>query len=160
MERNQIGIITKPQALKGEFRVKPALLNLKYYKSFKVVYIANHEYEVERVSIRDTFVIFKVKGIDSCESAETYRNQPIFADMEVVARDDGDYMDYKVFVGGEEIGKIVDINNYGSKDVWSISGKDNMMLPFIDGLIESKDEENMVISLKKELFEQVAVYEN
>lgn len=159
MERNQIGIITKPQALKGDFRVKPSLLNLKYYKSFKVVYIDNKAYDVEKVTLRDTFVIFKLKGIDSCETAETYRNKAIFADMEVVEKDENDYMDYTVIVDGE-IGKIVEINNYGSKDIWSISGDQDIMVPYVDNLIVSRDDENRVLTLDKEIFNQVAVYEN
>ena len=160
MERNQIGIITKPQALKGDFRVKPSLLNLKYYKSFKVVYIDNISYEVEKVTLRDTFVIFKVKGIDSCEMAEKYRNKSIYADMEVVEKDDNDYMDYVVMVGDKEVGKITEINNYGSKDIWSIEGEENIMLPYVDNLVESKDDEKKILTLKEEIFNQVAVYEN
>ncbi len=157
MERINIGIITKPQALKGEFRVKPALLNLKYYKSFKMVFIGNKEYEVEKVTLRDTFVIFKVKGIDSCESAETLRNSDILADMEVVERDTTDYLGYEVIVDGESIGKILSINNYGSKDVWEIEGDSNIMLPFIDGLVSSVDNESMAVVLNSEIFKQVAV---
>ena len=160
MERNQIGIITKPQALKGDFRVKPSLLNLKYYKSFKIVYIDNTAYEVEKVTLRDTFVIFKVKGIDSCEVAETYRNKAIFADMEVVEKDEGDYIDYTVVVNGQEIGTIIEINNYGSKDIWSIEGDNDVMLPYVDNIIVSKDDDNKVLTLDKEIFNQVAVYEN
>ena len=159
MERNQIGILTKPQALKGDFRVKPSLLNLKYYKSFKVVYIDNKPYDVEKVTLRDTFVIFKLTGIDTCEVAETSRNTAIFADMEVVEKDENDYMGYTVIVDGE-MGKIVEINNYGSKDIWSISGDQEIMVPYVDNLIVSKDDENKVITLNKEIFNQVAVYEN
>lgn len=160
MERIEIGMITKPQALKGEFRVKPSLLNLKYYKSFKTVFFAGNEFEVERVSIRDTFVIFKVKGIDDCDVAETYRNTPIYADMEVVSKDDNDYLDFTAILDGEVLGKITAINNYGSKDIWTISGSSEIMLPYVDGLILSKDIENKILNLNKEIFTQVAVYED
>ena len=74
MERIRIGIITKPQALKGEFRLKPDLLNLKEYKILSSVFIDNKEYIVERVSLRDAFVILKVKGVERCEDAELLRN--------------------------------------------------------------------------------------
>ena len=43
MERKCIGVITKPQALKGEFRVKPSLLNLKKYKKLESVFINDKE---------------------------------------------------------------------------------------------------------------------
>ena len=109
---------------------------------------------------RDSFVIFKVTGIDSCEAAENYRNKAIFADMEVVERDDSDYSGYRVIVDGREVGSITEINNYGSKDIWSIEGENNIMLPYIDNLIESKDDEAKTITLNSEIFNQVAVYEN
>ncbi len=160
MERKRIGIITKPQALKGEFRVKPDLLNLKKYKTFKVVYIASIAYEVEKVTLRDSFVIFKVKGVDTCESAEKIRNNEIFADLIQEKVDDNDYVGYVVKVKDEVVGKIVEINNYGSKDIWSIEGDKNLMLPYIDGLIKSSDDETKIVILDEEIFTQVAVYEN
>ena len=160
MERKRIGIITKSQALKGEFRVKPDLLNLKKYKTFETVFIGKNEYSVEKVTLRESFVIFKVKGIDTCESAEALRNTEIFADLTEEKVDDNDYVGYMVIVKNEVIGKIVEINNYGSKDIWSIEGNRNLMLPYIEGLIKSSDDETKTIVLNEEIFTQVAVYED
>lgn len=160
MERKRIGIITKPQALKGEFRVKPDLLNLKKYKTIKVAYVKNTEYEVERVTLRDTFVIFKLKGIDTCESAESLRNTEIFADMAEEKVDEHDYEGYGVFVENSYLGTITEINNYGSKDIWSVEGDKNLMLPYIEGLVLSCDDTQRKIILNEEKFNQVAVYED
>ena len=43
MEKVLVGIITKPQALKGEFRVKPEILNMKQFKKFDCVTINKKE---------------------------------------------------------------------------------------------------------------------
>lgn len=160
MERIRIGIITKPQALKGEFRLKPELLNLKEYKKLSSVFIADKEYLVERVSVRDTFVIIKVEGIDRCEDAELLRNREVFADMEIKYEETFDLQGYDVFVGYKSIGKVVDINNYGSKDILSISGMQSIMLPVIDGLISEVSDDEKKVILNQDLFEQVAVYED
>lgn len=160
MERKRIGIITKPQALKGEFRVKPDLLNLKQYKTFKSIYIDGVQHEVEKVILREGFVIFKVTGVDTCEKAESLRNVEVFADLKQEKVDDNDYVNYEVVVGGSSVGKIVEINNYGSKDIWSISGEKNLMLPYIDGLVDVCDDNAKTITLNKEIFLQVAVYED
>ena len=160
MERNLIGTITKPQALKGEFRVKPSLLNLKTYKKFNKVWIENIEYNVEKVILRDTFVIFKVSEINSCDEAEKLRNKKILAEIELDVEDNFDIVDFDVFVDGESLGKIVDISNYGSKDIMTIQGKSSIMLPIIDGLIEKTNKESKLIECNKNIFEQVAVYEN
>ena len=160
MERIRIGIITKPQALKGEFRLKPELLNLKEYKKLSSVFIDDKEYLVERVSVRDTFVIMKVEGVERCEDAELLRNKEVFADMEIKYEETFDLQGYDVFVGDKSIGKVLDINNYGSKDILSISGMQSIMLPVIDGLISEVSDDEKKVILNQDLFEQVAVYED
>ena len=160
MEKVLVGIITKPQALKGEFRVRPEIFNMKQFKKFDEVIINNQSYIVEKVTLRDSFVILKVKGIDSCESAELLRQKEVYAEMEIDTDDSFDLVGFKVFVSGECIGEIVDINNYGSKDIISIKSKKSCMLPLIDNLIIETNEAEKYIVLDDEIFNQVVVYEN
>ena len=54
-------------------------------------------------------------------------------------------------------GKIVDINNFGSKDIMTIEFDRSCMLPIIDGLIESVDYDSKTVTLSKQIFDQVAV---
>ena len=159
MERKLIGTITKPQALKGEFRLKPTLLNLKKYKKLTEVYINNTTCVVESVSLRDTFVVMKLKGIDNCNDAEKLRNTDIYANIEDNAEQSLDLLNYIVVSAGQELGVIVDINNYGSKDIISVSGQRNLMFPLVDGLVE-KIAEDRKIYLNVEILDQVAVYED
>lgn len=160
MERISIGIITKPQALKGEFRIKPSLLNLKEFKKFKNVFIENKEYNVENVSLRDTFVVMKIDGVNSCNDAELFRNKEIFADIEIKYEEYFDLKGYQVFVGDKQLGVVTDINNYGSKDILSIKGEHSIMLPVIDGLISQVFDDNKKVIIDANIFEQVAVYED
>ena len=159
MDKILIGTITKPQALKGEFRIKPSLFNLKAYKTIENVFIKNKEYKVEKVTLRDTFVIMKVEGVNTCEMAEALRNTPIFAELENEGNDQKSIFDFDVILDGALIGKVKEINNYGATDVLSIKGDKNMMVPYIAGLgIENFEERTF--TLNKEIFEQVVVYEN
>ena len=160
MGRICIGVATKPQALKGQFRLKPNLLNLKNYKKIKNVEISGKDYVVESVSLRDTFVVLKLQGVDTCEIAETFRNREVFAEMEEKVESHLDLMNYKVTVDSKDVGIVEDINNYGSKDILSIVGEESFMIPVIDDLIVNIDENNHIITLNKNIFEQVAVYED
>jgi 16S rRNA processing protein RimM len=156
-----VGVATKPQALKGQFRIKPEINNFKIFKKLDFVVIDNKEYNIESVSIRDAFVIVKLEGIDTCEQAEAFRNKKVFAEIELQEVETHfDLVGFSVIIDNEEIGEVVEINNYGSKDILSISGKDSVMLPIIDGLIKKTNEQNKQLILNKEIFEQVAVYEN
>ena len=161
MNLNLVGVTTKPQALKGQFRIKPEILNLKEFKRFNFLTIDNKEYEIEAVTLRDTFVIVKLKGIDTCEQAESFRNKKVFAEMEVVVEDNFDIIGFAVEINGEVIGKVTEINNYGSKDICTISTNNgDIMLPLIDNLIVSVNEEKLVVVMDKNIFAEVAVYEN
>ena len=161
MNLNLVGVATKPQALKGQFRIKPEILNLKEFKRFNSLTIDNKEYEIEAVTLRDTFVIVKLKGIDTCEQAESFRNKKVFAEMEVVVEDNFDIINFTVELDGEAIGKVTEINNYGSKDICTISTNNgDILLPLIDNLIVSIDEEKLVVIMDKNIFAEVAVYEN
>ena len=150
-------MITKPQALKGEFRVKP-YNNLKQFKKLNSILMDNREFKIEKVTLRDTFVIMKVEGVDSCEDAELLRNASVFADIELDNNDNFDLVGFSVIVDDEEIGEILEVNNYGSKDIISIKCSKSCMLPLIDGIIEKIEDRK--VTLNKELFEQVVVYEN
>ncbi len=161
MSLNLVGVVTKPQALKGQFRIKPEILNLKEFKKFTLLTIDNKEYKVEAVTLRDAFVIVKVEGVDTCENAETFRNKKVYAEMEVEVEDNFDLVNFEVELEGEIVGKIVDINNYGSKDICSIkTSKGEVMIPLIDELIIDIDEEKLVVIMDKNIFAEVAVYEN
>lgn len=160
MEWNSIGVVTKPQALKGEFRLKPSLLNMKKYKKLTLVQIDGNEYNVERVSLRDAFVILKLQGVDTCESAENLRNKEVFAMIEVDTDEHFDLVDFEVRVDGKSIGKVVSIDNYGSKDILSIAGERNVMLPVIDGLVLDVDGDQKIVTLDSKIMEEVAVYED
>ena len=160
MEQIVVGMITKPQALKGEFRVKPSILNLKQFKKFKSIFIDNKEYAVEKVTLRDTFVIMKIEGVNSCEMAETFRNKTIYAEMEIDTNDNFDLVGFDIVVDGECIGKIIEINNYGSKDIVTVEGSKSFMFPIIDGLISVTDKDSKKLILDKNIFEQVVWYEN
>lgn len=160
MEKVKIGIITKPQALKGEFRVKPLILNLKQFKNLDSIIIGNTEHKVEKVTLRESFAIIKVEGVDSCEQAELLRNSDVYAMIEIDTNDSFDLEGFSVFLDNELIGKIIEINNYGSKDILSISGSKSCMIPLIDNLILNTNKEDKIVILNKELFDQVVVYEN
>ena len=160
MERIKIGTITKPQALKGQFRLKPEILNMNKLKKLNTIFIDAKSFSVESVTLRDAFAIFKVEGVNSCEDAEKLRNKVVFADLDIEIENHLDLQNFNVILNGENIGKVVDINNYGSKDILSVVGNRNFMLPVIDGLIIEMRENSSEVILNSEIFEQVVVYEN
>lgn len=121
----QLGVITKPQGLKGEFRVNTDYFDFTPIKGLKSVTIGGVEHDVEKVVLRDSFVVLKVEGINTCEQAELLRNTPIYCDLkpflgenEVLVKD---------IIGFDLIGKqsnfkigtLVGIDDYGKMEVYN-----------------------------------------
>ena len=69
------------------------------------------------------------------------------------------YKDWNVVVG-DLTGKVIDVNNYGSKAIFTLKLNRSCMLPVIDKLILKTDENSKTIYLNQEIFEQVVVYED
>jgi len=160
MEKQLIGTATKPQALKGQFRIKPSISNFKLFKKLKTLIVDDKEYLIETCSIRDTFVIIKLQGADTCEDAELFRNKKVFAEIELNVETNSDLTSFEVVINNEVIGNIVEVNNYGSKDILSIQGDKNIMVPVIEQLIIYTDVDEKKVVLDGNIFEQVAVYED
>lgn len=161
MSLNLVGVATKPQSLKGQFRIKPEILNFKEFKRFNTLIIDDKEYKIEDVTLRDTFVIVKLEGVNSCEQAESFRNKKVYAEMEVQVEDNFDLCGFDVVIEGNIVGKVTDINNYGSKDICTIkTSNGEIMFPIIDSLIVNIDEGKKIVEMNKNIFAEVAVYED
>lgn len=161
----QIGIITKPQALKGQFRVKPTKLLFEDFKDLKSVIIKSKTYNVEKVIFRDSFVILKVEGIDDVDTAESLRNVPIF----VEDNDDEDLEEDEYLIDeligskvvddkGVLIGSLTQVNAYGGASVFTVeSGDKEILFPHARNVIKSFDKDSKTIVVDRKIFEEISL---
>ena len=75
MDKILIGIVAKPQGLKGEIKINPITDDINRFKKLTYVYIDSKKFDIEYVSVRGQFVVIKVKGINSCESVGNFAEQ-------------------------------------------------------------------------------------
>ena len=121
----QLGVITKPQGLKGEFRVNTGFYDFTPLKKLKSVVVNNVEYNVEKVVLRDSFVVLKLNGINTCEQAEELRNVAIYADLKPFLGKDEVFV--KDIIGFDLIGKqskfkigtLLSVDDYGKSEVYN-----------------------------------------
>jgi 16S rRNA processing protein RimM len=72
-----IGKVLRPRGLKGELRVQ-ILTNLTdVFSNLKKIYIDKQPYEVTVSSIQNKFAYIKLKGINTIEDAENFRDLQI-----------------------------------------------------------------------------------
>ena len=166
MELIEFGVITKPQGLKGEFRVRPVNFNLPNVNKIKEVIINSKHHSVKKIIAREKFFIFKLADINSCEEAEDFRNVKIFYEFnEEEPLENGEYY-IKDLIGckliqddGIILGEITNIlTNSGSTDVicFEKDGKENMF-PFVKDIFINVDLDNKNISVSKSRLSEILV---
>ena len=142
-----IGNILKPQGLKGEVKVKPVSPYPERFKKIEKVFIKRESfyiYSIERVRIADKYVFLKFAEINSREEAESIRNCGIFIDkQDLIELKPGEYFIYDlidcdvVTENGENLGKVTDVIQMDSNDVYVIRSKNSreILLPAIKDII-------------------------
>ncbi|MDE6472734.1 MAG: ribosome maturation factor RimM [Clostridia bacterium] len=166
MDRLTIGYISKAQGVKGEVKISPLTDDVNRFKKLKSVYIDSKAYAVKGVRILPNGIFMTFDGIDDRNSAELLRDKEIRIerkDATILPKDRYfivDVIGCEVYAGDERIGKLKDVLQYGSADVYVIStSKGNAMIPAIERIIKQVDIDNKRILLDKEAWNDLVVYE-
>ena len=166
MDRLTIGYISKAQGVKGEVKISPLTDDAGRFKKLKSVYIDGKLLNVKSVKVLPNGVFMSFDGIDDRNGAELLRDKEI----EVERKDAAplpkdryfivDVVGCEVYAGDERIGKLKDVLQYGSADVYVISTpKGNAMIPAIERIIKQIDVENKKVFLDKDAWNDLVVYE-
>ena len=154
-----IGEIVKAQGIKGEVKVRPDTDDPSQFGRLRAVLVGGCPLKLRSASVRGGFVYLSFEGITDRNAAGMGRSQ---------ARqlDDGEYfivdlVGCRLFLdSGEEIGKIVSIDNYGSADVFTVRGEKTVRFPFLKKLALSYDGEARSVTVSAAAFSEVCCYED
>ena len=163
----ELGKILKPQGIKGELKVQP-LSNPDYLKSIQDVTLNGQPVKIEKCSIREGYAYIMLNICKDRNTAETLRDAIISVDKESLPDlDEGQYF-YEDLIGcqiydeaNNLIGEILDIENYGSADIFVIKqGFTTIDCPFVDGVFKAIDTKQKKVIVDKQKFTEVTDYEN
>lgn len=155
----ELGQIVNVKGLKGEVKVNSFTDDNTKFERIPKVFIKQKqnltEYEIEDVGYSKNQVILKFKNVDTIEEAEKLRNSYIVVDREIFGElPEGvyyiaDLIGLDVYTENNEyLGKVDDIFNTGSNDVYVVKAENGMqkLLPGIDEVIKKIDlESNKII---------------
>ena len=157
----EIGQIVNTNGLKGIVKVKPFTDDIKEFETFESIYVQKKadliEFTIESVRYAKNMVLIKLKGIDNIESAETLRNLYIKVKREQLPELQEntyyivDLLECEVVtVEGEALGKMDDVFNTGSNDVYVVKNEEGkqILLPAIKEVIKNVDIPNRKITVK------------
>lgn len=167
MQRNlEIGQIVNTFGIKGFVKVNPFVDDISRFDDLKKVYVKSNktlkEMEVEEVKYHKNMVLIKFKHIDRVEEAESLRNSYLEVDREnAIELQEGEYfiadlLGLNVITEeGETLGKLEDIFNTGSNDIYVVRTYDGrqILLPAISEVIKeiNLEENKIVVHLLKGL---------
>lgn len=144
-----IGKIIKPQGVKGEVKVYLYANSPKFLESVTNFFAIkqNKEFSAKTVSVRNGFAFILFEGVTSRNSAELLRGFELFVKKsEFDKSPEGtflieDLIGMKVYnQDDKELGEIIDIEQYGSADVWTYRGKGrSYSFPYIQDIVKSVD---------------------
>ena len=159
----QIGFITKPQGIKGEFRARIDNASKEDLKNLKEITINKTSYPVKKVTFREGFVIFNVEGINDCNQVELLRNVPIFAEIDYTLEDDevliSDIIGFSVVLdNGAVLGELASVDSYGTAEVYTVkTNNGEVLFPNARGVIEEFEMEKHQIILNAQVLDEIRI---
>ncbi len=164
----KVGVIVKPQGIKGEVKVQPLTDDYSRFKKLKTVFIDGEERKILSAKIGVDSVILAVSGIVDRNQAELYRGKFLLVDRQnaVELKKDNyfivDIIGCRVVTDDDEqIGEVIEVTP-AVRDVFTVkcfSGK-ILRFPFLKDLLVSVDIENKTITVKDKRLKEVSCYED
>lgn len=167
-ETLKIGLIVKPQGIRGEVKVQPLTDDINRFKGLKEVIIDNKTYRVISSTIGGGTVFLALSGIADRNTAETFRGKFLCVTREnAIPLEEGRYfivdiIGCKVITdSGDEIGTVVDVFS-ARTDIFTIKCTNErvMRFPFLKDLVLSVEIEQKKITVSQKRLSEVSCYED
>lgn len=168
IEKIKVGLIVKPQGVRGELKIEPLTDDPARFKKLKKVFIDGKAYELTQVRIGSGVVFAYIFGVNDRNTAELFRNKYIVIDREdaVTLKKDSYFIAdligaTLVFENGKELGVVTDLTS-ASTDYFTAKtlGGKIVRFPHLKRIISSVDVEKGEITLIEKAFLEVCVYED
>ena len=164
----RIGVVLKPQGIRGELKVLPLTDDPRRFTQLKEVYLEGKEGGYEKrallsASVREDAVYCTISGVEDRDAAEALRDR-----AHAVKLPKGRYFVCDV-IGcgvwnsrGEQLGTLEDVFETGANDVYAIRRPDGkrILVPALKKLLTLVDVEQGRIVLDVDVMKEVALYED
>lgn len=159
-----IGIVLKPQGIRGELKVKPYTDDAEDFKGLKRVFLGEEEYRVLSVRTGGGVVFLGLRGVPDRNAAELLRGKEIAIPREEAPEPpEGSYyiadlLGSMIYAeDGELLGTLTDVRS-AATDVYTLErdGKE-ILFPAAKGVIVAIEPSEKKITVDRKRFYEVAV---
>lgn len=166
-ETLKIGLIVKPQGIKGELKVQPLTDDIYRFKILKTVIIDDITYRVKSAVIGGNTVFLSLDGIIDRNTAETFRGKFLRVKREdAIPLEEGRYfitdiIGCKLIAEGETVGEVIDVFS-ARTDIFTVKCENGkiMRFPFLKDAVISVDIDGKTITADKKRLSEIACYED
>ena len=156
MKQIELGTLTKPQGLKGEFRIKHNINSFQLFKDLKNITIGKNQYTVLSTTDRGGFFVVKTKELTDINQVESLRGQKVFTFVdEHTANIINNNLGYQIVVNSEVVGTIVAVDNFGSTDIYTLDN--DKTIAVVPNLIISVDDDKKIVEVDGNILSEVMV---
>lgn len=160
MDMLEAGKIINTHGLKGEVKVAAWTDAPGDFENFEYVFArmrgGDIRLDIRNIKYQKNNIIVAFEQIESIEEAEKYKNAVLLVPKDMLGELPenvyyiADLIGCTVSDENGEIGVLADVFATGSNDIYDIKrdGKKNLLVPIIDGVVQSVDIENKKITIK------------
>lgn len=172
MDYVRIGLVAKPQGIRGEIKVNNLSDRLDRFLDLDHVFAEDRghytEYKVKGARLGDGCAFLFLEHIYSRDEAETLRGQYVCVEREnAIELPEGRYFIFdlegcEVFTEqGQNIGRLTEVLQPGANDVYVVSdGKNEVLVPAVKSFVLSVDIANKKIVVSSKILEEVEIRED
>lgn len=163
-----VGRIVNTHGVRGEVRVIPLTSDISRFEyllfAFVIVDGKRKELRVTEVRYHKSFVLLKFNGIDTMDEAEKLKGCDLYVDRKnarPLEEDEFficDLIGLEVFEEEQLLGKLTEVLETGSNDVYVVKGREkDILIPALKSVVLDVDLENkkMQVKLPEGLLDEV-----
>lgn len=163
-----VGKALKAHGVRGEIKAECYTDAPSFLVRVKKLFVDGKEYSVEKIRAQGEFLLIKLEGVEDMNAAEWFRGKVFFARKnDLPSLPEGRYfiqdlIGSAVYLGEEKLGKLNDILQYGSADVYVVqtANGQEVLFPYVGSVVQKVDIDKKEIVLSEDEFKKVAVYED
>lgn len=150
----EAGKIVNTHGIKGEVRIQPWVDSPEFLAEFRRLYIDEKPYKLLSGRTHKSFLITRFEGIDDINQAMALKNKTVFFDRDDAKLPEGHFFIDDIMGAsvrdedGAELGKLADVIEAPSANVYVVKGEREILIPAVPQFILKTDVTAGIITVR------------
>ena len=150
----EAGIICNTHGTRGEVKIQPWADSAEFLKEFKYLYIDGKAFELISGKVHKQCLIAELKGVSGVNEAMTLKNKVVSIDRSEAKLPKGAFFIQDIIgasvvdESGKELGKLSDVLELPSSNVYVVTGEREILIPAVPQFIINTDVKAGLITVR------------